>query len=82
MISWSTLSFISQNNPKIMESFEVDLNEKRSKATLSEPLKIETLTAELDSYYNDRLPFRSILIYYKILNFSGHPVVFALQYLL
>ena len=65
MISWAVLSWINLENPKIMETLDIDLNEKRNKATLSEPINMSTIIYEVESYYNDRLPFRSVLITFK-----------------
>ena len=65
MISWSVLSIMNENNPKIMEVLDFDLNEKRNKATMSEPIDLSKVTYEAENYYNDRLPFRSILISVK-----------------
>ena len=65
MISWSVLLWFSISNPHIMENIDVDLNEKRNKATLSEPIDINTVTYEVENYYNDRVPFRSLLITFK-----------------
>ena len=65
MISWSVLSIMNENNPKIMEILDFDLNEKRNKATMSEPIDLTKVTYEAENYYNDRLPFRSILISVK-----------------
>ena len=65
MISWNVLTKFSYKNPQIMESLDFDLNEKRLKATISEPVNLETITFELENYYNDRIPFRSILITLK-----------------
>ena len=43
MISWAVLSWINLENPKIMETLDIDLNEKRNKATLSEPINMSTI---------------------------------------
>lgn len=62
-ISWIILSHIE--NKDIISSLDFDLNEKRLKATLSETLNINSINVELENYYNDRIPFRSILITFK-----------------
>lgn len=61
-ITWGLLTLLNNNDNKIMEYLDFDLNEKRNKATLSEPIDLSKVTYELDSYYNDRVPYRSILI--------------------
>ena len=62
-ISWIILSHIE--NKDIISSLDFDLNEKRLKATLSETLNINSINVELENYYNDRIPFRSVLITFK-----------------
>ena len=65
MVSWSILSWLNIGYPEIMETLDFDLNEKRNKATLSEAIDLSKVTYEVENYYNDRLPFRSILISFK-----------------
>lgn len=65
MLSWGVLLLMNVGNPSIMETLDFDLNEKRSKATMSEPIDLSKLTYEAENYYNDRLPFRSVLISFK-----------------
>ena len=65
MVSWSILSWLNIGYPSIMETLDFDLNEKRNKATLSEAIDLSKVTYEVENYYNDRLPFRSVLISFK-----------------
>ena len=65
MVSWSLLSWLNIGYPSIMETLDFDLNEKRNKATLSEAIDLSKVTYEVENYYNDRLPFRSVLISFK-----------------
>ena len=65
MVSWAVLSWLNIGYPSIMETLDVDLNEKRNKATLSETIDLSKVTYEVENYYNDRLPFRSVLISFK-----------------
>ena len=65
MVSWSILSWLNIGYPEIMETLDFDLNEKRNKATLSEAIDLSKVTYEVENYYNDRLPFRSVLISFK-----------------
>lgn len=65
IVSWAVLSWLNIGYPSIMETLDVDLNEKRNKATLSETIDLSKVTYEVENYYNDRLPFRSVLISFK-----------------
>ena len=65
MLSWGVISIIDSKNNSIMKSLDFDLNEKRNKATLSEVFDATKFTSEVENYYNDRLPYRSILITFK-----------------
>lgn len=59
---WGFLLVINNNDNKIMATLDFDLNEKRNKATISEPIDLSKITYEIENYYNDRVPFRSLLI--------------------
>lgn len=65
MISWGVLNLVNIANPEVMEVLDFDLNEKRNKATMSEIIDANTVTLEIENYYNDRLPYRSVLISFK-----------------
>ena len=41
---------------------DYDTNEKRNKHELAEDLSLGNLTSELEAYYNDRVPFRSVFL--------------------
>ena len=56
---------LTNNQLSIMDVLDFDLNEKRLKATLSETTNLATITTELENYFNDRAPYRSILITLK-----------------
>lgn len=56
---------LTNNQLSIMDVIDFDLNEKRMKATLSETINLATITNELENYFNDRAPYRSILITVK-----------------
>ena len=56
---------LTNNQLSIMDVLDFDLNEKRLKATISEPIDFSTITNELENYFNDRAPYRSILITLK-----------------
>lgn len=65
MFVWAILNKVDSTHTGIMKTIDFDLNEKRNKATLSETIDMSKITYELDSYYNDRVPFRSALITLK-----------------
>ena len=65
MFVWGILNKIDSTHTGIMNTIDFNLNEKRNKATLSETIDMSKITYELDSYYNDRVPFRSVLITLK-----------------
>ncbi len=58
MLLWGILALI----PGGYEYFEVELNENRNPAKMPEKIDLRTLTADLEAYINDRLPFRSLLV--------------------
>lgn len=61
-LTWGVLSIMNNKDNRIMEVLDFDLNEKRNKATISNPIDLSKITYEVDNYYNDRVPYRSILI--------------------
>ena len=65
MFVWGILNMIDSNHTGIMKVVDFDLNEKRNKATMSETIDVSRLTYEVENYYNDRVPFRSVLITLK-----------------
>ena len=46
----------------IKDKLDFDLEEKREKHTISSDVRLSELPGEIEAYYNDRVPFRSILI--------------------
>lgn len=59
MLLWGILGLF----PSGHEIFEVELEENRAPFEMPEKIDLSTLTADLDSYINDRLPFRSAIVY-------------------
>lgn len=59
-----TVLWISLKNfmPEVYENYSKDLGENRNKATITEPLKLLQSTEQLEDFYNDRVPFRSLII--------------------
>lgn len=64
-ISWAVISILSIEKPYIMRELDFDLGENRNKASMSNALNVENFSSEFEKYYNDRVPYRSILIYTK-----------------
>lgn len=62
MVSWGILLVLNDNNPQIMQTLDFELYEKRNKATMSSAINLSKITGEIDAYFNDRLPFRSVMI--------------------
>lgn len=60
-VVWFGLKGIALINPGIMETVDYDLGENRNKAEFPSSFSA-SYTAELEAYYNDRLPFRSMTI--------------------
>ncbi len=46
----------------LADSLDYDTGEKRSKHEIAEDTSVSDLTSELESYYDDRVPFRSVLL--------------------
>ncbi len=55
---WGAISLFS---PDLKATLDFDTGEQREKAQLPDPINLATVTADLESYYNDRVPFRSVL---------------------
>lgn len=58
-ILWAELSMFL---PEIYEEYSADLGENREKSTISDPSLLLTSGDQLVDFYNDRVPFRSLLI--------------------
>ncbi|MBQ8409273.1 MAG: hypothetical protein IJY39_10470 [Clostridia bacterium] len=58
---WGALSLVNKVNPAIMETLNFDTGENRAFATFPDSFDPQTFTSEVESWYNDNLPFRSIL---------------------
>ena len=61
-VIWGVLTVLEYNGIHCRQKFEVELDEKRKLASFPTSLDFGTLTLELENYYNDRVPFRSLLI--------------------
>lgn len=61
-LAWGVLRLIGLNHPEVMEMLDYDLGENRNKAPFPESFDPNGYTGQLEAYYNDRAPFRSVLI--------------------
>lgn len=62
MFTWGILKGVNLIFPTIMEKLDYDLGENRTKSKFPTSFNPKTITAELEAYYNDRVPFRSSII--------------------
>ena len=60
-IVWGALQIANLYNPEIMQSLDFDTGENRAKAKFPEKFDPQTFTADVEAWYNDHLPFRSVL---------------------
>lgn len=60
-LAWGVLKVVSIENPQLMEKINFDTGENRAFATFPDSFDPQTFTSEVESWYNDNLPFRSIL---------------------
>ena len=60
-LAWGVLKLLNIANPAIMETLDFDTGENRAMATFPDSFDPQTFTAEVEAWYNDTLPFRSVL---------------------
>lgn len=60
--SWLILKLVCGNNAQVMETLDYDLGENRELVDFPSGGGIGNITSELEAYYNDHAPYRSILI--------------------
>lgn len=60
--SWLILKLVCGNNAQVMEKLDYDLGENRELTDFPGGGSIRNITSELEAYYNDHAPYRSILI--------------------
>ena len=63
-VAWGVLKLANLANPTIMETVNFDTGENRNMASFPSTFNPKTFTAEVETWYNDNLPFRSVL--YKL----------------
>lgn len=61
-VSWVILRLVCGDNSQIMQSLDYDLGENRELAAFPDGADIGSITSELEAYYNDHAPYRSVLI--------------------
>ena len=60
-IVWGALMIVNTANPAVMETINFDTGENRAFAKFPDSFDPQTFTSEVESWYNDHLPFRSVL---------------------
>lgn len=60
-VAWGVLKVIGISNPELMETINFDTGEQRNMAKFPSTFDPQTFTSEVESWYNDNLPFRSVL---------------------
>lgn len=61
-LSWGIIMALDCCGLNIMETVNSDVGEKREKNEISDEMTAVSIAAELENYYNDRVPFRSKII--------------------
>lgn len=62
MLAWGIIKIVGIFAPSVIEKIDYDLGENRVKSKFPTSFNLETITSELEAYYNDRVPFRSVII--------------------
>ncbi len=61
-VSWTILSVADLAVPSIMETLDFDTGENRNKAELKISNGVNSLFTDIEKWYNDRVPFRSVIL--------------------
>ena len=61
MLAWGVLLCVNHFNPQIMDKIDFDLGENRKKNEFPEKFD-KDFFKKLEGYYNDRVPFRAVII--------------------
>ena len=59
---WCGVKLIAKADPEVITFFVRDTGENRTLAQLPEVWDMATATTDLEQYYNDRVPFRSLIL--------------------
>ena len=62
MLTWGIIRIVGVFAPSVIEKIDYDLGENRTKTKFPTSFNLKTITSELEAYYNDRVPFRSVII--------------------
>lgn len=60
--AWGMCRLAGVKEPAIMEALDFDLGENRERASFPKEVRLSGITSELEAYYNDHVPFRSVII--------------------
>ena len=60
-VAWGVLKLADLANPAVMDTLDFDTGENRAFAEFPKTFDPQTVTSEIESWYNDHLPFRSVL---------------------
>lgn len=60
-VAWGVIKLIGVFSPEVWAAVNFDTEENRQLATIPEEIDPETLTVDIENWYNDHLPFRSAL---------------------
>ena len=60
--AWGICKLVGIKEPSLMNALDFDLGENREPASFPEELNLSSITSELEAYYNDHVPFRSVII--------------------
>lgn len=60
--TWIILKLVCGSESQIMEKLDYDLGENRELVAFPHEAGIKNITSELEEYYNDHAPYRSVLI--------------------
>lgn len=61
-VIWGGIKAMAHFYPEINDAVDYDIGENRKKAKFPTEFNIDTITVELEQYYNDHVPFRSSII--------------------
>ena len=61
-VAWGICRLTEQWDSLIMQALDYDLGENREPASFPKELNLPGITSELEAYYNDHVPFRSVII--------------------
>lgn len=60
-LAWGVLRVVGYASPELWEAINFDTDENRKLASFPDKFDPETVTADIENWYNDNLPFRSAI---------------------